>query len=480
MSSKTKASGSSFKKRPASSPSQGINKELKEMPGDMDTGSTGSTQPLTFAAATTAGLSLTTTTMATAPGSTITTTTLINNRQYEEDKSVFKTTEPEGGFRDEIIVSIDTLNDEPYKGTITVREAVKEIFIGILEFEREALASVSIGYNKGRIVTFKLINQFDIDLLASVEEFSFNRQGQRKDGSLFEQKMGCKIRGIRKPNPTSSTTFNDNQTRWVKIEGCEYRVEKEELKTWMNYLGNVISEITEDRVDLDDESSGDEETPGFSVGTGIYSVKMRLTRALPQFVPICGKRIRLYYKDIPKVCTQCFGRHPRKGCMEAKVPWVKYVSDFMMDHDYIPKENYGKWGKIVDEWRNTNETQASTETETGNETENGAKVAADPLPTGEETSSNTATGPTSPTSGGAPRPKSGALGMEVYGGHKNPLKESGTQPDNIGAALHKLRTLGINTSAISLPKESTHTVNTSTKAQKSTTTVSTRSRKNSL
>ena len=145
MSSKTKASGSSFKKRPASSPSQGINKELKEMPGDMDTGSTGSTQPLKFAAATTAGLSLTTTTMATASGSTITTMTLINNRQYEEDKSVFKTTEPEGGFRDEIIVSIDTLNDEPYKGTITVREAVKEIFIGILEFEREALASVSRG-----------------------------------------------------------------------------------------------------------------------------------------------------------------------------------------------------------------------------------------------------------------------------------------------------------------------------------------------
>ena len=479
---KTKASGGSPQlslKRPASSPNEGMNKKSNATGASGACTSRPVAESLSFAAATTAGLSLTTTTVANASGSTITTTTTLdNNRQPVGDKSVFKTPEPEGGFRDEIVVSIDTLDDEPYKGTITVKEAVREIFIGAMEFEKESLASVSIGYNKGRIVTFKLVNLFDIDTLASVEEFTFNRQGQRKDGSLFEQKLGCKIRGIRRPNHGSFTSYNDGQTRWVKIEGCEYRVEKEELKTWMNYLGNVITEITEDRVNLDDESSGDEETPGFTVGTGIYSVKMRLTSELPQFVPICGKRIRLYYKDIPKVCTNCFGRHPRKGCTEDKVPWVKYVSDFMLTHDYIPKECYGKWGKIVDEWRTSNGLQELPETLPG--TESNPNNTEERPPLGDHAKANTKPTPTAPTTEGVAHYSPGALGLEVYGGTPKLHDESGTDPGNVGLALRKLRTLGINTTAVTLPKQPTQTGETTTKTKKQPTGASTRRRKNSL
>ena len=53
------------------------------------------------------------------------------------------------------------------------------------------------------------------------------------------------------------------------------------MMTWMNYLGDTILEITEDRVNLDDESGSDEENPGLSVGTGIYIVKMQITPDLP-------------------------------------------------------------------------------------------------------------------------------------------------------------------------------------------------------
>ena len=63
-------------------------------------------------------------------------------------------------------------------------------------------------------------------------------------------------------------------------------MEKTELMTLMNYLGDTVTDITEDRIILDEESGSDEENPGFSVSTGIYSVKMRITPDLPQFVPI--------------------------------------------------------------------------------------------------------------------------------------------------------------------------------------------------
>lgn len=159
--------------------------------------------PMTFAAVTTAGLSLTTTTTPSASGSTIITTTKTSASQdylSAEDNSVFKTPESEGGFRDEIIIGIDTLEDEPYKGTFIGHEAVREIFLEIMEFSKKALASVSIGYNKGYIITFKLVDKFNIDQLVSFEEFSFIRQGQRKDDTIFDQKLGCKIRGIRRQN----------------------------------------------------------------------------------------------------------------------------------------------------------------------------------------------------------------------------------------------------------------------------------------
>ena len=470
----------SVKKRPASSPNEGINKEMKNAKESQEASPPTST-PLSFAEVTTAGLSLTTTTVTGASGSTFTTTTATragsDNGRNPDDKSVFKTSVPEGGYRDEIIVGVDTIDGETYRGTITVREAVREIFLGIMEFSKEALASVSIGFNKGRIVTFKLVDKFDIDQLASIEEFSFNRQGQRKDGSIFEQKIGCKIRGIRKQTSRPMQDYMENQIRWVKIEGCEYRVEKAELETWMNYLGDVITEITEDRINLDDESGSDEENPGFSVGTGIYSVKMKISRDLPQFVPICGKRIRLYYRDIPKVCTQCFGRHPRKGCTAQKVPWVKYVSDFMVKYAYIPKESYGKWGKIVDEWRTTEEGQTRPETDGNQETEGESASVHSNV----DTSSTPETGDESDTTGvksrKTPLLNGGAKGLEASGGPTHQADAAMVQRDPVGLALRKLRTLGIDTSAVKMAKTPEHDEDLPLKTARSST--ASRGRKNS-
>jgi hypothetical protein len=125
----------------------------------------------------------------------------------------------------------------------------------------------------------------------------------------------------------------------------------------MEKLGVLVTEITEDRVNLDSEtdSDADDNPDGFSVGTGTYSVRMRLHSDLPQFVPICGKRIRLYYKGITKQCTNCFGPHIRKNCNSPRVQWIEYVSNFMSNHDHIPSDYYGKWAKIVEEWRTAND-----------------------------------------------------------------------------------------------------------------------------
>jgi hypothetical protein len=65
-------------------------------------------------------------------------------------------------------------------------------------------------------------------------------------------------------------------------------------------------------------------------------------------IPMHGKRIRLYYRGIIKRCTNCFGAHQRKNCKEEKVPWIKYVEQFITNFPEIPKESYGRWANMID------------------------------------------------------------------------------------------------------------------------------------
>jgi hypothetical protein len=266
------------------------------------------------------------------------------------DNSIFKTAKPQGAFRDEIVVEVNTIDGMEFRGTVTTKEAIKSIFIEQLGFERNSLGSMTIGYSKGRIITYKLLNEFDIDTLSTVEEFEFKRESKNRNGETICSIIGCKIRGIRQrrgPNPNQSTPYSDEGYRWVKIEGAEYRLERNQIGDWLSFWGDLESEITEDKLEFDsDDSEGNHE-----IGNGTYSVKMKLRSDLPQFLPMFGKRIRVYYRGIIKKCTNCFGPHARKSCDRAKTSWIQYVGELMTDRPDIPEEFYGKWAPMVKEMR---------------------------------------------------------------------------------------------------------------------------------
>ena len=69
---------------------------------------------------------------------------------------VFKTPAPEGPYRDEIVVEVLSLNGQEYVGTITPSEARKIIFGDALGLDQSQLAGITIGFNRGRVITFKL------------------------------------------------------------------------------------------------------------------------------------------------------------------------------------------------------------------------------------------------------------------------------------------------------------------------------------
>ena len=308
----------------------------------------------------------TSTTSSFAAATSATPTTETSGASNSSDSSIFKTQKPNGAFRDEIVVEVNLIDGEEYRGTVTTREAINTIFVNILGFSKEALGSITIGYSRGRIITYKLINQFDIDQLKSIENFEFKRESRTRGGETKTSTLTCRIRGIRKSrinDQATDSSYVDEGFRWVKIEGCEYRVEKREILNWLEKLGKVESDITEDKIKYDSDDS--EDSNGHTIGNGIYSVKMKLTTDLPQFVPMYGKRIRLYHRGITKKCTNCFGPHARKVCSFPKVQWVEYVSDFMLKYPDIPEEFYGKWPTVVAEWRKAKATPNLSIEETG-------------------------------------------------------------------------------------------------------------------
>jgi hypothetical protein len=233
-------------------------------------------------------------------------------------KPIFTTKKPDGAFRDEIVIEIKTLDDKPFKGAITPKEARRTIFEEILGFKQEDLNGFYFAYSGCPIVTFKLKEQFNIDSQESFQEFELKRKYEVHNVKKMAI-LKCKIRGIHSSQNNQADNYQDEGFRWVKVEGCEYRLEEKQIFDWLSHFGEVKSEILEDTYEDSDDSSDD--LP--PVGNGIYSVQMKLKQDMPQLVPIHGKRVRLYYRGIVKRCTNCFGIHQRKNCTEEKVPWIK-------------------------------------------------------------------------------------------------------------------------------------------------------------
>ena len=288
----------------------------------------------------------------------------LNRSQVRSPKKSTSKVEPlfhhhhEGSMRDEIEVEVQTKNKKKFTGTITPIEAKHQMYINGLKFDDHSnFDGVRIGFKGKLVVTFKLIQPINIDELDAVEHFDFVRTAT-VNGKRIEEVIGCRIKGIRyRPMMVSSfdNIKTDNGSKIVKIEGCEYRVPKEEILQWLSYYGEVTSPLEEDCFRDDVASAGTNRT-------GNYSVMMKLDRPIPQLIPMCGRRIKMYHAGIQKLCTNCFGPHKKQFCQSEKVPWIKYVKTFISENDEVQPELYGRWIELVQKVDDESNDQTITQT----------------------------------------------------------------------------------------------------------------------
>ena len=256
--------------------------------------------------------------------------------------SLYKTPDPEGCMRDVLTVEVETKDREPYRGTVTYQEAKYEIFLEALDLPEELLHGVKIQFGSGPTITYKLTEQIDVDTLAGVEFFEFKRRTLSGGQESFEY-FGCRLKGIRARRQITGIVEEDETEANVfdvTISGCDYCVEEGEMKEWLSIYGEVFGNIAEN-------THIDEKPNAKPTGNGTYTTKMRIDNPIPQFLPMCGKKVRVDYRGQQTLCTNCYGKHPRKYCKSDKVGWMEYVVHFMRTNENVTNEMIGRWFDIA-------------------------------------------------------------------------------------------------------------------------------------
>ena len=246
----------------------------------------------------------------------------------------------EGAFRDEVEVEIRTINGDPFRGSLTRHEAKHLIYKGVLGCPFSNFRGCKTGFKGCPTVTFMLKEQINIDDLESVREFSFKRS-YTKQGKLVEDVLEGIVRGVRTVSGSEATaSYSEDWTRVVKVEGCDYRIEAEMILKWLGKYGEVKSDLVEDVFEDGEDSEGEN-------ATGIYSVKVKMNHNIPQLLPMDGRRVKIYYRGIQKLCTKCFGGHLCRNCSDEKAPWLSYVRSFVESNSDFDDEMYGNWIQIL-------------------------------------------------------------------------------------------------------------------------------------
>ena len=263
-------------------------------------------------------------------------------------------------MRDDIVVEIREHNGKPFKGSLTMTEARDGIFSKGMGMDKSIIHGIRFGYNDYPVVKFKLKQQIDLDALQPIEFFECNRS-YAVGTKIVTDKLSCHIKGIRSTNLISREADTAPNIRWVKVEWGEYSLTEEQMLSWLEIYGSKAGEFSEDLYP-DSDSEAD------PVGSGTFSIKMRLNRDIPQLLPMWGKRVRIYHRGVQKLCTNCYGAHPRRNCRSEKVPWIDYVLYFMEKNPDLPKEIYGRWWKVVnDKFGEINANTDSSEQDNLNE-----------------------------------------------------------------------------------------------------------------
>ena len=246
----------------------------------------------------------------------------------------------EKGRTNSILVEILGLNGSPFRGSFNRSDGLF-VYDEVLKLSDELLHGVSVTFKRNPMIRFKLTDMINIDDLGEREDFSYNWGKPKADGSY--DIINGRILGIRKRgaslNPSTFDPIDQPLTK-VSLFGCDFGFSRDMLVQWMGAFGTVLDEPLE----IVDESIRGK-------GTGDFTINLKLKKNIPQFLPINGKKVRVSYRGMKRLCNSCFEPgHERRDCKAERILWIDYVVAFI-EITKFPSDWYGRWANVAENVR---------------------------------------------------------------------------------------------------------------------------------
>lgn len=259
-----------------------------------------------------------------------------------------------GKMRNLIIVHIVKRNGVDMKTNVTHSFAFNHVFrqLGV---PRSKLNSVGMNWKGHPVIEYRLKDKVDIDSLQ--KSFKF-RSPDTEGDSVQMIEFECETEGVRGPDYVPAQNVREDEdpdepwTRWVTIEGAGYCQKENILNAWLERFGEKLTDLEEETLEMIDDNPQVGEDPVFKLGNGNFKLKMKIHEHIPQFLPIDGRKVKIYYRGIIKTCTNCYETgHLRKDCENVQTSWTEHVANFIESSPEIDKKLFGKWVKIAQKWR---------------------------------------------------------------------------------------------------------------------------------
>jgi hypothetical protein len=110
------------------------------------------------------------------------------------------------------------------------------------------------------------------------------------------------------------------------VDRCHYQLRESQIRSWLENYGVIQGDVVEEAVTHVSDNT--------TLGTGSYLVWLKLSKRLPNWVPMFGMKVKLSYKGGRAACKRCYLHHNSEiECDKRK--WSEYVNKFKEENKDI-------------------------------------------------------------------------------------------------------------------------------------------------
>jgi hypothetical protein len=246
-------------------------------------------------------------------------------------KKVRKVVPPENLIR----VEINRKNDKVFDGKLS-REDLIEVWSALRQdkTQLDGIATIQIRGRSLR-VNYRVKEPILIGKKFKKPDFEWERTNALGNTDFFSGR----VLGF----STLEAEIGDIVTVCVNRTALEFT--NEQIRRWLEAYGVI-------------EGQFNYQLDKFGLKTDDLEVELKLQAHIPEFLPMFGRRIRIYYVGMKKQCNNCFELgHLKANCGEDRKDWFSYIED-LLDSGNFTRDLFGEWPEVIKRKRAENKAQA--------------------------------------------------------------------------------------------------------------------------